>query len=335
MSKPIGYRNKQFVDLINGIDPVTCDKLRTIQKNSVDGYDFTFSAPKSVSVVWSQVKDDARHAIAECHNRAVKKALLLLEEHIFTREKKTNHTIVGGEKKTSYQWVQVQSKPVFAIFHHETSRGIDPQLHDHVFLLNTVLKPNGKAGAIDARAFFSTNGEERLRFQLGDVYRSELRRELEETLHFPTIRKEIKNGASFEIKGVPESLLRELSSRSAAINEAVEKSERELSRELTGKERQKIVYETREEKGYVERSMLFARWKEAGTRHGFDPSLLLNRPPPRVIAETRALTRAVSQDIARVMYEPDYATRTYRAGVSRDEVRGFVRQRGGRFRIAR
>jgi len=87
--------------------------------NRRPGWDLTFSAPKSVSVLWSQADAEARRQIQEAHLAAVKAGLHYLEtEAAFTRRGKA-----GLERERTGLLV--------AGFEHGTSRAGDPQLHTH------------------------------------------------------------------------------------------------------------------------------------------------------------------------------------------------------------
>ena len=82
---------------------------------SVIGYDNVFSAPKDVSVLWSQVDRETRESIHTLHKEAVKEASSYLETLCYTRR---------GKNGVDHQQVE----GIFAIFHHTTSRDLDPQL---------------------------------------------------------------------------------------------------------------------------------------------------------------------------------------------------------------
>ena len=86
-----GAVNKdEFLSLCDGFSP---DGKKLVQnagdKEHAAGWDFTFSAPKSVSVLWSQSEPELRQEIQAAQLEAVKKALDYLEkEAFFTRRGK-------------------------------------------------------------------------------------------------------------------------------------------------------------------------------------------------------------------------------------------------------
>jgi conjugative relaxase-like TrwC/TraI family protein len=160
----IGYKDKSLRNLMLGKDPHTQEQLRNVSltsreyktKDPVTGketversdpklaWDFTFSAPKSVSVLWSVADDETRRAIEAAQRTAVEAAVTAIEE-------KASYT------RTGRGGVNQQSMEVaFAAFDHTTSRALDPHLHTHVLLLNTGIREDGKGGTIDARGIFQT-----------------------------------------------------------------------------------------------------------------------------------------------------------------------------------
>ncbi|CQJ67283.1 conjugal transfer nickase/helicase TraI [Yersinia intermedia] len=86
------------------------------------GYDLTFSAPKSVSVM-ALVGEDRR--FVDAHNQAVKVVMEEVEQLVsarITEEGKTETVLTGSM--------------VAALYNHDTSRDLDPQLHTHALVFN-------------------------------------------------------------------------------------------------------------------------------------------------------------------------------------------------------
>ncbi len=122
-------QSEQFEGLRQGIDPQSGEFLRqrhSADRTAADGttqsrgrnlYDFTISAPKSVSVM-AQVGGDAR--LVEAHKKAVQEALKELECQAASRVRRdrANDNRITGNL-------------VLAVYHHDTSRELDPQLHTH------------------------------------------------------------------------------------------------------------------------------------------------------------------------------------------------------------
>ena len=117
-----------FDRLCNNLHPQTGAPLtvRTRGDRTV-GYDFTFSVPKSVSLLYALTGDEA---ILEGFRSAVDETMHEIETEMKTRLRR-------GGKDTD----RVTGNMVWAEFIHTTSRPVDglpdPQLHAHVFTFNT------------------------------------------------------------------------------------------------------------------------------------------------------------------------------------------------------
>ncbi|NEP19630.1 MAG: relaxase domain-containing protein, partial [Leptolyngbya sp. SIO4C1] len=93
--------------------------------------DFTFSAPKSVSIA-ALVQQDER--VLKAHHQAVAKALSVLEE----RYAQTRISTETGRQRVTTQNL------VTAVFTHGTSREVEPQLHSHCVVMNATQLPDGR-----------------------------------------------------------------------------------------------------------------------------------------------------------------------------------------------
>ena len=116
-----------FMDLCENIHPVT-RKVLTQRLNSNGNrrvfFDFTCSAPKSVSIM-AVTMGDAR--IVDAHQLAARFALKELERFAAARIR------VGGSQQD-----RETANVVAGEFLHNSSRALDPQLHTH-FTLSTAL----------------------------------------------------------------------------------------------------------------------------------------------------------------------------------------------------
>ena len=127
-------QQKDFEALREGFDPGTGVFLRQRQsadRTGTDGevqshgrhlYDFTLSAPKSVSIM-AIVGGDQR--LVEAHKRAVAEALQELEHHAATRVRTDG---ANADRTTG--------NLAIAVYHHDASRELDPQLHTHAVAAN-------------------------------------------------------------------------------------------------------------------------------------------------------------------------------------------------------
>jgi conjugative relaxase-like TrwC/TraI family protein len=305
LGQEIGRADAALRDLFSGRDPKSGEVLRSVSLTErrytvngeervhkpVLGYDFTFSAPKSVSILWATSPDDTRALIEACHRGAVAIALAKLEGDGFTtREKYQRPSTIDGETRMVTDYRHIPISPIFAVFSHETSRAVDPQLHDHAVLLNTGIKADGTGGALDGRELFKRQ------YDLGAIYRSELRRLLTEEVGLATHDKKITRGMSFEVTGVSPLLIEEFSKRSRAIDRAISSQEKVLGRPLTGGEAHAEALKSRAKKEWTSREELFKEWGKIAARHGFSPEKLLARnpsPPKDIVSLTKAVSKTL------------------------------------------
>jgi len=222
-----------FDQLRQNVNPVTGERL-TMRTNTVRQkgarevsnrrcfYDVTISAPKSVSIM-AQVGGDER--LVTAHTKAARFAL-------GEAEKATQVQVSLGRAKGR----RFTGNLIAAEFGHDTSRALDPQLHNHyVVMPATWNEERQRWMALEARELY-----EQTKY-LTEVYRNELAKEVGR-LGYEIERR----GHGWEIKGV-ESLER-FSQRSAVRDTAVAAEEKQVGRKLTNDERAVVVRETRTDK---------------------------------------------------------------------------------------
>ncbi|WP_420451167.1 MobF family relaxase [Ilumatobacter sp.] len=229
---------------------------------AVAGYDATFSAPKSVSVLWGLTGDEG---FAECHDRAVGAAIELIEKYGSTTRIRSNGTRLYPETHGL----------TIGVFRQSTSRADDPQLHTHVVISAKVQTVDGRWYALDGRVL------KRQQQAFGYFYQSVLRAEL--TARYGVAFDPIVNGQA-EIAGVPTELLHQFSKRAHDIAvemdhrvaEFIEANGREPShREFSAMERE-ASGDTRARKTGLGATDLRARWTREATTLGHDPISLVD-----------------------------------------------------------
>lgn len=206
------------------------------------GWDLTFSAPKSVSVLWAMASPETRTIIQDAQRAAVERALQYLEGAAgFTRRGKAGHRME-------------RVRLLAALFEHGTSRAEDPQLHTHALVPNVGLRRDGTFGTLWSRGFYLHKRA------AGAIYRAELAHLLVERLGLRLTAD--KN--SFGIHGVPKDLIRLFSKRREAILRKLEDEGLEGGRAAAF-----AALETRGRKSLVARDLLFSRWRAIGEEYGF------------------------------------------------------------------
>jgi conjugative relaxase-like TrwC/TraI family protein len=213
---------------------------------AVAGFDATFSAPKSVSVLWALTGDDR---LLAAHDTAVAAALAHLERYGATTRVRAG----GGRLHPDTVGLTM------ATFRQSTSRADDPQVHTHVVISAKVQTGEGRWLALDARYL------KRYQRMLGGLYQSVLRNEL--THHLGVAWGDIEHGQA-ELAGIPDGLREGFSKRSAQVVEAVvdkraefvERQGREPNRwELAALTREAAA-DTRTAKSHRAVTDLTARW---------------------------------------------------------------------------
>ncbi|WP_460817521.1 MobF family relaxase [Microbacterium petrolearium] len=170
---------------------------------TVAGYDYTFSVPKSVSVLWAVADGGTQALIGQAHHAAIRKVLDLIERDVAASRTGTNGV------------VQVDVRGVVATaFDHFDSRAGDPQLHTHVVIANRVQAADGKWRTLDGRPMHAAV------VALSEHYNAVLADHLTRVLGVGWEARDRgrDRNPSWEITGVDDALIDEFSSRSAAID---------------------------------------------------------------------------------------------------------------------
>ncbi|GAB2498784.1 Multifunctional conjugation protein TraI (plasmid) [Corynebacterium atrinae] len=172
--------------------------------SGVPGFDLTFCAPKSVSLVWGLSQDPATKKIVDqAHAQAVATALEYLSEH-------AGYTRKASDWDASEMVIDRVEALSGVRYEHRTSRAGDPHVHSHVLVSNRQLCADGKVRSLDSKSLFH---EARA---AGMLYQSVLRSTLSETLGVEW--SETVNGCA-EIAGLEDrEVLTEYSTRMREID---------------------------------------------------------------------------------------------------------------------
>ena len=239
---------EQLRAVLDGRDPATGKSLLWVRRpDRLPGLDLTFSAPKSVSLLFALGDEELSGFVRRAHDAAVSQALGYLEREAgeVRRGKDGRDRLPGGGF-------------VAAAFRHRTSRAGDPQLHTHVLVANMTRGADGRWSALDGRQLYLQAKT------AGTLYQAALRDQLAPlglawTLH--------PNGTA-EIDGIPRSVLRGFSRRREQI-------EAELAAHgATGpRAAQLATLATRPAKQPgVDPVTLAGRWRARAQELGFDPA---------------------------------------------------------------
>jgi conjugative relaxase-like TrwC/TraI family protein len=185
---------EQFNALILGADPRDPSvRLRDGQDPKVAALDLTFSAPKSVSVLFAIAGEEVAGELVAAHEAAVRAAIEWIEDTaVQVRRGPQGHIRLSGEGL------------IAGAYRHRMSRALDPQLHTHVVAANLTRGPDGRFTALFGTPIYQAAKTG------GYLYQSHLRAEIAERLglEWGPVRK----GAA-ELKDVPQAALEEFSRR--------------------------------------------------------------------------------------------------------------------------
>jgi conjugative relaxase-like TrwC/TraI family protein len=165
---------------------------------SVPALDLTFSAPKSVSVLFALAGAEAARTVVAVHDQAVAGSLSYLEQHALTATRQSGPS----------RLVLPTSGAVAAVFTHGVNRNGDPHVHSHLVVANLVHGADGRWGACDGRGITAH------RLAAAAVYEAHLRAGLTGTLG---VRWTGGPGHTAEVAGVGPDLLGAFSTRGADI----------------------------------------------------------------------------------------------------------------------
>jgi conjugative relaxase-like TrwC/TraI family protein len=240
-------QDDELVTMLASRDPATDRQLRRpLGHGAVAGFDVTFRAPKSVSVVFEIADPEAGAQVCAGHEAAVREALDYLERHgCWTRRGHAGAIEVRGGGFLA------------AAFRHRSSRAGDPLLHTHVVIANATQGPDGRWTALDGRRLYEHQKT------VGYLYQAALRRELTERLGLEW--GEVRNGVA-DVAGIDRVVIEHFSRRRAEILD-------ELARrgEQSARSAEVATLATRRRKSYdVPVHRLRAEWRARAAEHGLD-----------------------------------------------------------------
>jgi conjugative relaxase-like TrwC/TraI family protein len=250
-----------FIALMEGRDPGTGAWLRRAGADGSrgGGIDVTFSAPKSVSVVWALGDPWQREQIEAAHEQAVARSMGYLREQVGVVRRRYGAEVVEEPARDL----------IATAYRHTTARGVsgaeapDPQLHTHVVITGAI-REDERIVAVASRPVFRGIRE------VGAFYRSALAQELAAE-GYPIEQGTGRDGKYFEIAGVPAGLRDAFSNRHREIARAAERFRAKHGRAPERGEIRDIALENRRAKDLSTRGDLQRVWARTGERHGFGP----------------------------------------------------------------
>lgn len=244
---------------------IEAEELAAGHRQAVAGFDFTFSVPKSVSVLWGVADADVQAGIVDAHHAAVREVVELLEREVAaTRAGVAN--VDGAVAQVAVSGVAA------AAFDHWDSRSGDPQLHTHVVISNkvkTVMDDRWRsldsrpihAAVVALSAHYNAVLADRLSGRFG--------------IHWEQRGRGEERNPQWEIAGVGDDLIAEFSGRTRQIEEEkdrliaayVDRHGRQPSRATIVKLRAQATLATRPEKQIRSLSDLTDEWRQRARAH--------------------------------------------------------------------
>lgn len=192
----------------NGVTSPGSTPSQQPRRRAVAGYDFTFSLPKSASVLWAVADADTQARMAAAHHNAIDDVLAFMERELAATR--------AGEAGRDGAVAQVEvTGLIAAAFDHFDSRAGDPQLHTHVVVSNKVRTVfDGKWRSLDGRPLHAAT------VTLSELHNAVFADHLTRALGVGWERREREADRNpvWAIAAVPEELVAEFSSRSRHID---------------------------------------------------------------------------------------------------------------------
>lgn len=282
---------KSLVRLFDGEHPGTGQRLgRRLRKDGVSAWDVTFSADKSVSLLWALGDEHTRKEVVEAFEEATSQALGYLERVASDTRGATKTVVVdeeGNRKCRVKTWPIPTSGYVAAAFTEYTSRADDPQLHTHVVIANKVKGSDGVWRTLDGRLLY------RHQLAAGYLHEAVLRKELTERLGVRW--QPVRNGMA-DIEGFTRPQIEAFSRR----REQLESWREEQDLPDTPAARQIAVVATREAKQDHPLEILEMEWRQRAAEVGLTPEridrMLDRRRQVSTPDRTRLFARLASPD---------------------------------------
>jgi conjugative relaxase-like TrwC/TraI family protein len=252
------------------------------------GVDVTYSAPKSVSLIYSLLGDER---VKEAHERAVRVANEWLEENlVWTRQ---GH---GGKERVPASGVAIVN------YTHYTSRAHDPNLHTHSVVLNAVIrKTDGEIRALEPLQIFEYQRV------VDQIYKNELARALQELGY--SIEMKDGNG-NFEIRGISKDVIDKFSERRNQIERAFAELKERIEIRNEGAIKDMLAVKTREGKEVLSREELERLWDEKLRELGISREELrraVEKAKEEVVEVSKRDVKEFVREAANILHENESA----------------------------
>jgi conjugative relaxase domain, TrwC/TraI family len=235
------------------------------------GWDFTFSAPKSVSIE-AEVFGNAD--VKQAHEEAVQATMKWLEAN------------GAGTRMGKNKEFQQTGNLTWASFSHSTTREKDPQTHTHCLIQNLTYDQDGKAYSLESKGIYQ------LRALADRIYKNEMASNLKNL----GLNVEFDKKGNFEIQGYTQEQLNTFSKRTDQIDSYLEKQGINPEK-ASAEQRQIATLQTRPKKDFEEsRQAHYQKWEKEAAEHGITPATRSAEPQTRQTRQSASevLNNAIS-----------------------------------------
>ncbi|WFF33075.1 relaxase domain-containing protein [Propionibacterium freudenreichii] len=243
---------------------IVAEETARSTRRAVAGFDFTFSIPKSASVLWAVADAGVQALIAEAHHRAVAEVVAFMEREVAV----TRTGATAGDGAVA----QVDVTGLIATaFDHFDSRAGDPHLHTHVVISNKAKTAfDGKWRSLDGRPMHAAV------VALSELHEAVFADHMTRTFSVRWEAREMgrDRNPAWAITEIPEELVAEFSTRARHIDiekdrliaEYVAQHGRQPSNATILKLRAQATLTTRPEKQVRSLADLTAEWRDRATK---------------------------------------------------------------------
>lgn len=250
-------RAKQFAQ-------IEAEEIERGTRRAVAGFDYTFSIPKSASVLWAVADAGTQALIAQAHHAAIAEVVAFIEREVAA-------TRVGATGPDGAA-AQVDVTGVIATaFDHYDSRAGDPHLHTHVVISNKVqTAQDGKWRSLDGRPMHAAV------VALSELHEAVFADHMTRTFGIEWEARDMgrDRNPAWAITAVPEELVSEFSTRShhieveknRLIDAYIDKHGKQPSTATILKLRAQATLATRPEKQVRSLAELTSDWRTRATR---------------------------------------------------------------------
>jgi conjugative relaxase-like TrwC/TraI family protein len=263
-AKALGLQGKvdkeAFLNLLDGkvdgleLGRVSKDPEGNVMRQHRPGYDLTFSAPKSVSILAEVFgQQDVRLA----HEKAVETTLAYVEKNLLATRAMRDGVLE----------VEKVDQVIFAQFRHNTSRTVDPHTHTHSVLINAGLRGDGVWRSLVNDTLYQNKKI------IGAMYNAELASEIQKQGY--DIERTDARG-NFEIKGVSKAAIARFSQRTDQVHAALVAKGHDLDAP-NFKDKEHAWRTTRASKKVLDHKEVIQGWRDSAQIAGIDGKALIEQ----------------------------------------------------------